>query len=127
MKSFAKICIILMFGSMLAACSMTAGGVGEKTHFSFPNSNVSPLGPVKVEKVKWSWIFPRNFSAQEMKDMLNEALAQQAGADLVINYKTDVTVTVVPILNIIKTTFVLQGTAADMVVGEQALLEKAKY
>lgn len=126
MKNIVQLMIALFFVVMLSACSTKMGATGEKSHFAFPNSNVVPLGKVAVEKSRWGFIIPPTIDADDIKEAINEALAQKPGADILINYKTDVKYTTV-FPQLYHLTYTLEGTAADMQVGEQELLENVKY
>jgi hypothetical protein len=108
-----------------SGCSTKFGDFAEQTHFSFPNSNVKPLGHVEASKVKWGFVIPPSLTADDVREMINEALAQKAGADLVINYKTDTKVTGIPF--VYKLTMTLSGTAVSMEVGEQELFDQVNY
>lgn len=119
--------IITMFA--FSGCSTKFGDFAEQTHFSFPNSNVKPLGHVEASKIKWGFVIPPSLTADDVREMINEVLAQKAGADLVINYKTDTKFTVIPIpiFSVYKLTMTLSGTAVSMEVGEQELFDQANY
>jgi hypothetical protein len=111
-----------------AGCSAKFGSFEEKSHFAFPNSNVKPLGQVSVEKSKTSFIIPPSLDAADVRELLGQALQQKAGADLVINYKVDTKITVIPIpiFSIFTLTMSLSGTAVSMEVGEKELMETIK-
>ena len=118
---------IFCFVSM-SGCSMKFGNIAEKSHFAIPNSNVRPLGQVSVEKTKSSFIIPPSIDASDVRALLNAALQQKAGADMIINYSVDTKVTVIPIpiFSYYIVTMSLSGTAASMEVGEKGLQETIK-
>lgn len=126
-----KFIYVSLFATMILAsgCSFKAGGTGAQTHFSFPNSNVEALGHVKAKKTRWSIIIPPTITNEDTIAVLNDALSQQAGSDLIINYKADTKMTTIPIplLSPAWVTYSLEGTAAKMDIGEQELLEKINY
>jgi len=123
---------IMIFATLFlvftAGCSMKFGSFNEKSHFAFPNSNVKPLGQVTAETSKTSFIIPPSLEATDVRHLLSQALKQKAGADLVINYKVDTKITVIPIpiFNIFTLTMTLSGTAVSMEVGEKELMETIK-
>jgi hypothetical protein len=104
-------------------CSLKLGNIGEKTHFSYPNSNIKPLGHVQASKSKRSFIIPPTLTADDVRGLMNDALSQKAGADLIINYKVDTQITVIPIpiFTIYTLELTLSGTAVSMEVGQQEL------
>ena len=80
----------------------------EKAIFNaYPNAEIVHLDKEKVLK------------------LMNDALAQKPGADMIVNYRLDTTYTMYPFY--IVQTIKLEGTAANMQVGEKDLLEKSKY
>jgi len=117
------ICLIVFCG-----CSIKAGGIDTQTHFSYPNSNVTPLGPVSSSFSKTGIIFPPSVTGADVKGLMDKALAQKAGADLVINSKIDTKYTIYPLFffNIYTVDMTLAGTAANMEVGIQELDENLK-
>ena len=113
---------------VFAGCSVTAGRFGDETHFSFPNSNVQPLGHVTSTMSRWSF-FVSPLGKDDALVLLKDALTQKPGADLVLNYTLDTKITLFPIF-IYKADITLDGTAAKMEVGEQKLkpvLDKVRY
>ncbi len=127
MKIF-KLIMALSFLGGATGCSIKAGHFNPESHFSFPNSNVQPLGQVKATRSKWSFLFP-NVTGDDTLELMKEAISQQSDADLVVNYVLDTRTTILPIF-IYKTDMVFEGTAAKMIIGEQELrsvLEQAPY
>lgn len=120
---------VVSFFFLATGCSMKMGTFAEKTHFSFPNSNIKPLGQVSASMEKTGFIFPPVVTADDIRNLLENALGQKPGADLVINYKTDTEFSFIPIpilsFYTVKTT--LTGTAVSMEIGMQELLEKLNY
>ena len=108
-----------------AGCSMTHGSFEPSTHFAFPNSNVQPMGHINASVSEGAFIFPPSLDKEKVLKLMNDALAQQPGADTIINYRFDTTYTMYPFytVQLVK----LEGTAAKMQVGEKDLLEKSKY
>ena len=106
---------------------MKGGGYGTNSHFSFPNSNVKPLGQVKSEMIKWGFLVDPT-APDDMLVLLDKALAKKPGAELLLNYSIDTETTLFPLFKRKKIT--VTGTAATMKVGSQhlkAILEKVKY
>ncbi len=102
---------------------MTMGTTGTKTHFAYPNSNVTPLGAVSSSISKSAIFLPPQINEADIKQLMDQAFSQKAGADLVINYKLDTTVTMIPLvfINFYKLEMKLDGTAAKMEVGIKEL------
>lgn len=95
------------------------GGFNSETHFSFPNSNVTPLGQVKSSLSKWSiGLLP--VDSGDALNLVNEAIAQKSGANLMLNYIIDTRITIfLPF--VYKADMLVEGTAAKMEIGEQEL------
>lgn len=95
--------------------------MGPQSHFSYPNSNVKTVGPVKVElRGTSSWLTPLSFMTSEIDQrVFNAAIAQADGADLITDYIR--TTTIKKFLGIYWTTEYLEGTAARMEIGKQHL------
>jgi len=127
MKTVKRAALVFYLFAM-AGCSVKGGQFRDETNFSFPNSNVTPLGSVKSTMSRWSFLTTPIGEADALL-LLKDAIGQKAGADLVINYTLDTKVTVFPLF-IYKTDMVLEGTAAKMEVGEQDLrsvLDQIEY
>ena len=123
--------IVLLF-SMLSGCSTNMGRMYTKSHFTYPNSNVIPLGNVKAEETNFSILLYPSFDKEDQLALLNKAISQKSGADLLINYNMNVKLTVIPIpiLSPAFLTVSIEGMAASMEIGEQELLdvvESIKY
>ncbi len=113
---------------VIASCSINAGHFNTESHFSFPNSNVTPLGQVKSTLSRWSF-FSLPVEGDDALNLVNEAIAQKSGADLMLNYILDTKITMFPLF-IYKADMVVEGTAAKMEIGEQELrniLDRLKY
>ena len=118
--------IVLTFCfSIIAACgSINAGHFNSESHFSYTNSNITPLGHVKSTLTRWSFL-SLPVEGDDALTLVNEAIAQKPGADLMINYVLDTKITMLP-LYIFKADMVVEGTAAKMEIGEQEL-QSMKY
>ncbi len=112
----------------LSGCSMTSGSYGINSHFAYPNSNIAPLGHVKASASKIGIIIPPDFDGEDVILLTQEAIRQQSGADLLINYNLDTKVTSFPFIS--KMEITIEGTAAKMEAGTQelkALYDKIQY
>ncbi len=117
-----KITIFLFVIAVASAgCTMNVGGYGPNSHFAYPNSNVTPLGHVKATTSKISFIISPSFDDAEIIKLTQDALAQQSGADLLLNYNLDTKITSFVIIT--KMDITIEGTAAKMNVGTQRLKE----
>lgn len=110
---------------LLGGCSTTLGSFKPATHFTYPNSNVRPLGHISISQKEGRFLFPPELSKEKILKLMNDALTQKPGADMIINYRIDTTYTTFLFYTI--QTIKLEGTPVDMEVGEQELLEKSKY
>ena len=130
---FARLFLVpLVMGLFAAGCVTKAGDRLISTNFSYPNSNVTPLREVEASTPsKFSVFFPRTMSRNNVVELKDAALAQAEGADILINVRTDTTVTMFPYpVPLFWTKSTIKGTAARMEVGEQQLqdnLGKMKY
>ena len=96
--------------------------IGAQTHFNYPNSNVRPLGPVRLEMDGPSAFGMPALRTGEMDQKLyNEALAQVEGANIIIDYVRTTTFYHAPIIPIWWSKMTLEGTAAKMELGKQIL------
>lgn len=94
-----------------------------QTYFDFPNSNVTPLGPVKVKIAgPSSFIKPPDLITSDNDNTVYQAaLAQQPGANLVINYEKMYTAYGFFLFG--WSTLELEGTACKMDVGQQTSIK----
>ena len=96
--------------------------MGPQTHFSYPNSNVKSLGPVKVTmKQPGSFMVPRIQTGADDERLYNQALSKVSGANVVLDYVRTTTLYVWPLPAIYWTEEVFEGTAARMETGQQGL------
>lgn len=116
---FIFFCVVLVSG-----CTTTKGSFNPSTHFTYPNSNIAPLGYVSASVKDQGFILPPKVDKEKIAKLMEDALAQKPGADMIINYKIDTTYTQIPIpiFTIFFQTIKLEGTAAKMTVGKQELL-----
>ena len=106
-------------------CSTTQGTFEPTTHFGFPNSKIQPLGHISTSISEGQFLIPPSLDKEKVLKLMNDALAQKPGADMIVNYRLDTTYTLYPLYTV--QTIKLEGTAANMQVGEKDLLEKSKY
>lgn len=109
----------------LSGCSTTAGSFSPATNFTYPNSNIIPLGHVHITTKEGAFLSPPPLTKEKILKLLNDALGQRPGADMIVNYTLDTTYTVYPFYTI--QTLNLDGTAVKMDVGKKELLESSKY
>lgn len=90
-----------------------------QTYFSFPNSNVIPLGPVKADAAGPSGVFKAvDLATAENDDIIyRAALAQQPDAKLIINYTKIYSGYL--FWPVTWSKLHIEGTACNMVVGQQ--------
>ena len=102
---------------LCAGCSTRLGQFVPRSQFVYPNSNVTALGPVKHEKSKTSFLISPSWSLADNRKTYNEAVAMVPGANVLIDYKEDTTLTTILFFKTI--TYSLEGIAAKMEVGKQ--------
>lgn len=108
-----------IFGLLVASCTVTHGRYGTNSHFAYPNSNVAPIGQVKASTSKISFLISPSFDDGEIIQLIQEAIAQKSGADMLLNFSLDTKITILPLIT--KSEITIEGTAAKMEVGTQEL------
>lgn len=95
-------------------------GIGPKSHFAYPNSNVIPLGKAIGEAtVTRLGMMPPMISAELKEEALLNAISQIPEADILVDYVMTSSATTVLFFQTL--TIHVEGTAAKMTVGEQKL------
>jgi hypothetical protein len=102
-----------------AGCSVTRGGMREQSRFVYPNSNVAPLGPTSASVSKTYFLLIPSIKVEDVKKTHADALAKVDGANALIDYHEDTTVSSIFLFNTI--TYHVEGTAVKMNVGKQTL------
>lgn len=127
-KALALACV-LAAAVLLTNCSMKFGTFSEQTHFSYPNSNIKPLGKVQSTVSRTTVLIAPTLTAEHVRELMDKALAQKAGADLIIDVQVDTKLTMIPIpiFSIYTATMTLSGTAVSMEVGRQELQENLEH
>lgn len=105
---------------LLWGCSTTSGTFEPRTQFVYPNSNVKALGPTEASAKKVGFLgFISAFDRDEIQAVYDEAISKVEGADILLDFQQDTTVTSYPFVTVI--TYRIRGTAANMEVGIQDL------
>lgn len=107
---------------LLAGCTVGSGvALKPQSHFSYPNSNVTPLGRVTGE-ASTSGLLPVTYDADLEEEAIQTALKEKGG-DILIDYIATTTITAFPLLiiTVYTTTVRVDGTAAKMTIGRQQL------
>lgn len=107
---------------LLAGCTVGSGvALKPQSHFSYPNSNVTPLGRVTGE-ASTSGLLPVTYDADLEEEAIQIALKEKGG-DILIDYVATTTITAFPLLiiTVYTTTVRVDGTAAKMTIGQQQL------
>lgn len=116
--------IALVLFSFTTGCTTTyVAKLAPQSHFDYPNSNVYPLGHVKGEASRTSILVPPERDSGLEVEAISKALEQIPGADMLVNtfHLVDITVIPIPILSPTTITYRVEGTAAQMKAGTQAL------
>ena len=109
-------------GALMGCQAGQVTRISPQSHFDYPNSNVKPLGPVKVKiSGRGGWMFPPMPTGADELKLYNAALAQVDGANMLINYVQTAKLYNLWILPVWWSELELEGEAAKMEVGQQAL------
>lgn len=108
--------LVLLTG--LTGCFSQFGEYDANSHFAYPNSNVTALGPVQASVTKFGFVIGTEVDKAFVMEVYNEAL-KKSGGDLIIDFKFDTSTNM--IWPISWTTLTVDGTAAKMVIGKKEL------
>ncbi len=99
-----------------SSCNTATSDLDIQSKFSYPNGDYSSLGHVSAENKYFTTSFTAPVMTREVfLDLQQKALAQEPGADFVVNYVITSSVTQVPPIPVSWTTFKLEGTAIKVV------------
>jgi len=122
MSKWTKVGLVIGIVAFMLGCTIGTSMRLPQTHFSYPNSNVKPIGPTSgsaSEVCGILFFIWGDTDGSTVDDAIANAL-QKSGGDLIINVKMNSGELIIPyIVAICKTT--VSGTAATMKVGEQQL------
>lgn len=92
-----------------------------QSHFSYPNSNVSPIGHA-VGTATSGGLVPVMMDPDLEEKAIAQAIASKGG-DMLVDYKMSTKVTMIPLMFIMiyTTTVKVEGTVAKMTIGKQKL------
>jgi len=92
-----------------------------QSHFQYPNSNVTAMGHATGSATTVG-MMPSMQDADLEEQAINQAL-QKSGGDLLIDYHLTTDVKLIPLMfiSLYQTTVSVDGTAAKMEIGKQAL------
>lgn len=124
MKPFSFFTGLVTLITICASSGCTVGyfyRLGPQSHFAYPNSNVKALGPVKLKTQTKTSVTPQVTTGDNDEMVYNKAIAQVAGANMILDYVRVSTVYKWPGLPIYWNEEELEGTAAQMEVGKQGL------
>ena len=113
-----KIMVFFICTLSLSGCTQTYfQKFDPQSHYTYPNSNVTPLNLVKGQASKTTFFTPPMVTASLQHDAIYNALKQANGADLLVNTFHFQDMTSLLILPIYTITYRVEGTAAKMEVG----------
>ena len=92
-----------------------------KSHFNYPNSNIEQLGYVTGQASESHFFAVPTVTSTLEYDALADALAEKAGADMIVNSYHVVEITNIPLLPIQTITYKVDGTAVKMKVSDKPL------
>ncbi|MFN3077047.1 MAG: hypothetical protein ABT940_09255 [Alphaproteobacteria bacterium] len=105
----------------LGACTQTMDTYAISSRFTYPNSDIQPVGRVTNEVSRVTF-FGAAIMDKEVFDELYTKAAQKKGGDRVIDYIVTTEVTSYPVIPIVSTKFKLEGTVCkDVAIGRQKL------
>ncbi len=107
----------------VAGCTVqSAVALKPQSHFTSPNSNVTPIGRVQGEASVSSIFAPPVSDADAEEEAIQMALKEKSG-DVLIDYTLSTRTILVPLvfLNIFTTTYHVEGTAAKAEIGRRQL------
>ena len=110
-----------------AGCSTTSGTRTIQSHYCLPHDQVTRLGVVRESKSKIGFFVVRQVTDKDIARTLNAAIARRKGADLLINVRTDTTVTRWPILPVNVTKLTIEGTACSLETQDRELFDAIRY
>lgn len=115
------ICLTGFLALTMTGCTTQWGGIVPRSKFIYPNSNVTSLGPVKASYKKTSFFIPPHFDFANAKDTYDKALQQVPGANVIIDYREDTSLSMIMFFSTI--TYTIDGTAAKMEVGNNTTIK----
>ena len=119
MKKSLVLCLLALLAS---GCTQTyVTKLAPQSHFDYPSSNVYPLGHVEGQSSKTSFFVPPDQPSSLEFEAITNALKKQPGADMLVNTFHFMDITQFLILPIYTITYRVEGTAAKMTAGTQAL------
>ena len=124
MKTFSLTVVVVFLISIFASSGCMRGQfyrLGPQSHFAYPNSNVKDLGPIKLKMNTRRTVTPELSTGDNDELVFNRAMAQVAGANIILDYVRSSTVYQFGGMPIYWTEEILEGTAGRMEVGEQGL------
>jgi len=117
MKRYVPVIALLL----LTACTTKMYDLHPKSHYSYPNSNIKPLGEATGEASQVTFFVPPLLSGEVARLAVESALRTKPGSDILLNYTSETKVTALAILPIYILSYKVRGTAASMSVGMQEL------
>ncbi|MCS3748922.1 PBP1b-binding outer membrane lipoprotein LpoB [Salinibacter ruber] len=123
MKKYSVFITILVSAVLLSACSTTRGSYSDRSHYVYPNSNVEPIGQTQAVLEKSSVVLTPQIERREIETLIEKAISKRPDADILIDYKTNTKRSSygLGIITYNKLRVTVEGTAADMEVGEKDL------
>lgn len=115
--------VIILAALFLGSCTQSYYVRKNQSHFDYPNSNVKPLGGVKVtgEASKTTFFLPPTITSDLEEKAYQDALSKTSGADLLLNIDYTWKITLIPYLNINIGKLTIEGEPASMEVGKQEI------
>ena len=117
-----RLLLVACVSTLLLGCSMTSGSYSPATNFTYPNSVVTPLGHVHVTTKEGTFLVAPVLTKEKILKLLDDALGQKPGANMIVNYSIDTKYTMYPFYTTQELN--LDGTAVKMQVGQKELAEK---
>jgi hypothetical protein len=114
--------------ALMTSCTQTFYmGKLSQAHFTYPNSNVTPLTKVSGQsQTKFKILVPPSVSSKVMSEAYSDALSKSQGADVLINLDAYHKVTQIPLvfITVYFSKYMVEGTSAKQEIGRQKLDNK---
>ncbi len=116
--------LVLLLGAS-QACTTGHSDFIQASHYTFPNSNVVPMGTVSGKVSKWTLFSAKLIDETVAREAIYEALRQKGG-NMLINYTASTTTTAIPIppiflAMVFRTVYTVEGMACTVDTGRQFL------
>jgi len=112
----------IILALIASGCTQTfVTKLAPQSHFDYPNSNVYPMNHVEGKASRTAFFVPPDMPSSLEYEAIAKALDQSPGSEMMINSMHFMDITQFLVLPIYTINYRVEGTAAKMKVGTQAL------